>query len=258
MSSHNIKTQELQDLSKQRELKTPSKKKSLLQAYKDALNRKKQAQAAKQAAETQKQNISIPTTDSVTISKQNEQGKQAPKKAAVVTKKAKVGDKPKAPSRVNTMIAIKKLVARAAEAYYNIDSPLTFNHLNLEVEQLIDKLINDMGIKTEKVMDAKIEGKNISTAKIFESLAVMIAVEKLIAGGRRNKKARRSFETKTNDLRKKLSLLGFDLAEDHLTESALTFGEDFLSLLQDKLNDVNLRLDYIKQIEGLVQEGSLI
>jgi len=240
----------LSDILKNKLLQKTQKKKSVAQAYRDLLDKKQAAPATAKPKKVEMPADSVKLSPAATVSMPQ-------------VSKGKKGQSGKSPresikSRIASAIAIKQLVAKSAEMYFNVDNPMTFNFIGSEVEKLMEKLIKDMGVKTEKVIDAKLEGKHVSSAKIFESLAVMIALDPLIGGSKRNKKARAKYATKVKDLKTKLQMLGFDLDDGYLMETALTQGEDFLNMLKDMQREVNNRLSGIQEFEQIMGVGSVI
>ncbi|MFA5927928.1 MAG: hypothetical protein WC838_01325 [Candidatus Margulisiibacteriota bacterium] len=245
-------TESLQQLSdKKQQESVQQKKTSVLQAYQNVMKTKQNI-----PVEQRLQRIELPT-DQVNIS--------ASTIAASSMTKAQPGQKGQQSSRGQTAkqkmasaVAIKQLVAKSAEMYFNIDNQLTFNFVSSEVEKLMSRLIGELGVKTEKAMDAKLEGKNLSRAKIFESISVMIAVESLIGGGPRNKKARGKYQAKLQELKTKMELLGYTIDDEHMTDSALEQGENFMGILKDMQRDISNRLESISQFEKLSGSGKVI
>jgi hypothetical protein len=241
-----IAQEEIHDSSKGRKPETLAPKKSLLAAYKEILQQQK-SQQPQASAQIKKIEMAL---DQVSLSSEYRtpvSAPLAPEKPVPPNKQSQMAKG----GKMASMVATKKLIAKSAEMYFNIDNPLTFNHLSMDVEKMMEDLMKKMGVANEKVMDAKLEGKHITTARVFESLAVMIVAEPLIGGGR-NKKTKRSYQTKLKDFKAKLSLLGFDLDDRHLSESAMACGQDFIDMLKDRLREVDMRLtNLLEYQEGM-------
>ena len=153
-------------------------------------------------------------------------------------------------------IAKETILKLSTELYFNIDNRLTFAHLTTKFEDKMRKLHEEHDVPIEELMDAKLEGKHKACAKMFETLCIMLSLENLLAGGRKNKKGKRKFAAKTNQFRTKLKLLGYDMDEKSLNESVIEKGRDFLSLIEDKKREVDSRLEVLD--EFLTVESELV
>jgi len=156
---------------------------------------------------------------------------------------------PKAKQRM----AREKVLKLSTELYFNVENRLTYFNLAGQLEGLIEKLSEEHGVPVADLMDAKLEGKRLATSRIFETLAIMLALESVLAGGKRNKKARNSFLAKTGQFRTKLNLLGYDLDNSRLNADILEKGTDFLNLLKDNERDINNRLKVLDQFQKVEQ-----
>jgi hypothetical protein len=218
---------------------------SLMKAYQALLQKKDKAPEMQKQEQTSRM-----PADSVQISPDAATMQNPQTKAA--NKEQQQGGFKTLKEKLASMMALKQLVAKSAELFFNIDNKMTFNFISQEVEQMMQKLVNDYGIETEKVMDAKLEGKHISQAKIFESVCVMIALAPLIGAKSKKSKVRANFEVKIEELKNKLAMLGYDVGdEEYMVESARAQAEKFLEMLNERMETIDMRLACIKELEEL-------
>lgn len=156
---------------------------------------------------------------------------------------------PKAKQR----LATEKVLKLSTELYFNIDNRLTYFNLSGQLENMIDTLAKSHGVPVGDLMDAKLQGKQLASARIIETLTIMLALESVLGGGKRNKKAKASFNSKTSQFRTKLELIGFDLEDSRLNEDILEKGNDVLNLLKDNERDINNRLAVLDQFQKVEQ-----
>lgn len=227
-------------------MRSPSKAQQIFQNYQAMLNKKEEAPAKKEI-----DTKAYLGKDLVMISPDARQTEAA-------SKSNKEEQQQKFQSFKNRMaikIGLKQLIAKSSELYFYIDNTMTFDFLNKEVDSLVDKLINKLKAKASDVMAAKLDGKNIARVKVFETLAIMTALEPLLRGKKKNKKVQAKFEVKMAEMKTKLSMLGYEINEEDLVDSALLQGNDFLDTLKEKLKDVDQRLSWLGELKILKEQA---